>query len=144
MPLGRRAGLLWGIGALASALWACETTRNPGGIQRDITAPVITLSNTAGDTQDIAAGLRFTINAADNLALKTIRLTFSGGFISGPTDTNFTGQVKTVTIGKSIQFPANSGAGGVLLNRALLGNRPCAMRVLTSVVLGRRESIPDA
>jgi len=39
---------------------------------------------------------------------------------------------------------ANSGAGGVLLNRALLGNRPYATRVLTSVALGRRASIPDA
>ncbi|HWC72433.1 MAG TPA: hypothetical protein VG454_00750 [Gemmatimonadales bacterium] len=92
-------------------LWACETTRNPGGIQRDVTAPVIVLVNTAGDTQDIAGGLRFGVQAVDNLALKSVDLRFSGGFIA-ISDTTFTGQVKTYTAAKTIVFPSNSGAGG--------------------------------
>ena len=98
--------------AATAAVWACETARNPGGVQRDLTPPTITLSNTVGDTQDIATGLQFTVNATDNLALKTIRLTFSGGFIAGPSDTSFTGQVQTITYNKTVTFPGNSGAGG--------------------------------
>ncbi len=65
--------------AAAASVWACETARNPGGVQRDLTPPTISLSNTVGDTQDIATGLQFTVDAVDNLALKTIRLTFTGG-----------------------------------------------------------------
>jgi hypothetical protein len=109
----RHGPALGGLLVLALALWmgACETTRNPGGIQRDITEPAILLTNTSGDTQDIAGGLRFNISAVDNLALKSIRLTFSGGLI-GQIDTTFTGQVKTYTAGRTLVFSPSSGAGG--------------------------------
>jgi hypothetical protein len=122
MRAGRRVRVIWGIGVCAAAVWACETTRNPGGIQRDITAPVISLS-ASKDTQDIAAGLSFRVDAADNLALKTIRLTFSGGYIAGPVDTNFTGTVKTIVFTKTVTFPSNSGAGGnvMIVARAIDG-----------------------
>ncbi|HET9387722.1 MAG TPA: hypothetical protein VFO67_21495 [Gemmatimonadales bacterium] len=106
-----RGTALWGISALALAIWACETTRNPGGIQRDVTEPAITLTITGSDTQDIAAGLAFGISAADNLALKSVQLLFSGGLI-GVLDTNFTGQVKTYTVNRVLTFSPNSGAGG--------------------------------
>jgi hypothetical protein len=123
MPAGRRVRVFFGLAVATAAVWSCETARNPGGVQRDLTPPVIVLSNTVGDTQDIAGGLHFTIDAADNLALKTIRLTFSGGFIAGPLDSNFTGQVQSVTIAKSITFPTNSGAGGSIriVGRAIDG-----------------------
>ena len=111
MRQARRGTVLWGIVVAAIALWGCETTRNPGGIQRDNTEPSIVLTNTAGDTQDIAGGLRFTISAIDNLALKSVRLTFSGGYIA-QLDTTFTGTVKTYTASKTITFPSSSGAGG--------------------------------
>jgi hypothetical protein len=104
---------LWGIGALGALALAagCETTRNPGGIQRDVTSPAIVLSNTAGDTQDIAGGLRFNVSAVDNLALKSVNLTFSGGLIA-TLDTTFNGQVKTYSVARTLTFGANSGAGG--------------------------------
>jgi hypothetical protein len=123
MRAGQRVRVFVGLAAASVAVWACETARNPGGVQRDLTAPAITLSNTVGDTQDIAGGLHFTVNASDNLALKTVRLTFSGGFVAGPLDSNFTGQVQTVTITKNITFPANSGAGGSIqiVGRAIDG-----------------------
>jgi hypothetical protein len=105
----RRAVL--GFGVLLGAMAACETARNPGGIQRDLTSPVITLSNTAGDTQDIAGGLRFTVNATDNLALKSIRLILSGGDIA-IIDTVFVGQVQNIQVSKQRTYPAGSGAGG--------------------------------
>ena len=72
MRQARRGTALWGIVVFALALWACETTRNPGGIQRDVTAPAIQLTNTVGDTQAIGSGLRFNVAAIDNLALKSV------------------------------------------------------------------------
>ena len=106
-----RGTALWGISALALAIWACETTRNPGGIQRDLTSPVITLTVTGSDTQDIASGLAFGVSAVDNLALKSVQLTFTGGLIA-ILDTNFTGQVKNYTVSRLLTFSPNSGAGG--------------------------------
>jgi hypothetical protein len=111
MRLVNRGTALWGIGALALAIWSCETTRNPGGIQRDVTPPAILLVNTAGDSQDIAGGLQFGIQAIDNLALKSISLRFSGGLIA-IADTNFTGQVKTYAVSRVLTFGSNSGVGG--------------------------------
>ena len=109
-----RGSALWGISALALAIWACETTRNPGGIQRDVTEPAILLTNSAGDTQDIATGLQFNVSAVDNLALKSIELTFSGGLIA-TLDTTFTGQVKTYSVARTLTFSPSSGAGGSIL-----------------------------
>ena len=114
MRLVTRGSAVWGIGALAFALSACETTRNPGGIQRDVTSPAIVLTNTAGDTQNIAGGLRFNVQAVDNLALKSIQLTFSGGLI-GQLDTVFTTTVKTYAAGRTITFGSGSGAGGNIM-----------------------------
>ncbi len=113
MRQARRGTVRWGIVVSVLALWggACETTRNPGGIQRDLTEPSIVLTNTVGDTQDISGGLRFNISAIDNLALKSIRLTFSGGYIA-QAETTFTGQVKTYAVAQTVTFPSNSGAGG--------------------------------
>ena len=123
MQQGKALRAWWGITALVATVWACETTRNPIGTQRDLTPPVIVLSNTQGDTQAIANGLRFTVTANDNLGLKTIRLTYSGGFIAGPFDTTFVTQVKTFTEAKTVTFPSNSGAGGnvQIIGRAIDG-----------------------
>src|SRR6266576_1049208 len=111
MRLVTRGTAICGIGALVLAVWSCETTRNPGGIQHDVTAPAILLVKTAGDTQQIASGLQFGVQAVDNLALKSITLRFSGGLI-GILDTTFTGQVKTYAVARTITFGTNSGAGG--------------------------------
>ena len=118
----RSAVAVWGISVLLGALAACETARNPGGIQRDLTPPNITLTNAAGDTQDIAGGLRFTVNAADNLALRQIRLVYTGGDI-GVEDTLFTGTNANVAIQKNRTYPGGSGAGGLvqIVGRAVDG-----------------------
>ncbi len=113
MRHGRIGRAWWGLGVLVAAIWACETTRNPGGIQPDLTRPFIALFNTVGDTQDISTGLQFGVTASDNLALKQIRLIFSGGFV-GLLDTNFTGTVKDVSLVRTITFPPGSGAGGTI------------------------------
>src|SRR6266566_5306141 len=118
-----RGTIVRGLVVSVLALWACETTRNIGGIQHDNVPPMITLTNTAGDTQDISGGLRFSVSAVDNLGLKSVRLTFSGGLI-GQLDTVFTSQVKTYTAGRTLTFAGNSGAGGniQIIGRATDGN----------------------
>src|SRR5260370_3017241 len=122
MRAGREVRALWGIVVCAAAVWACETTRNPGGIRRAQT-PRKQKRTATGDSQDIAGGLNFTVTASDNLSLATIRLTYSGGYIAGPIDTNFTKQTQTVTIPVTITFPSNSGAGGniLIVGRAIDG-----------------------
>src|SRR6266566_3021262 len=101
----------WGIVALAG-LWACETARNPTGRQSDLIPPTITLT-TSADTQQIGSGLQFTVTASDNLSLKDIQLTYSGGYIA-QTDTVFTQATTSFNQATSITFPANSGAGGLI------------------------------
>ncbi|HEV8380474.1 MAG TPA: hypothetical protein VGQ29_02755 [Gemmatimonadales bacterium] len=101
------------IASLALAVYACETSRRIGGIEPDTQSPTITLTSTAGDTQDIAGGLRFNVQAADNLGLASIDLTFSGGLIS-QLDTTFHTTVKTYSVGHTLTFASNSGAGGMI------------------------------
>ena len=101
----------WGIVALAG-LWACETARNPSGTQLDLIPPAIQLTASA-DTQQISSGLQFTVAASDNLSLKDIQLTYSGGYIA-QTDTVFTQATTTFNQTTTITFPANSGAGGLI------------------------------
>lgn len=122
MRQARRGTVLWGLVVSILALWGCETTRNPGGIQFDTQEPAILLTNTVGDTQAIANGLHFNVSATDNLALKSVRFTFSGGLIA-VVDTVFTGTVKTYTSARTITFPAGSGAGGgiTIIGRATDG-----------------------
>jgi hypothetical protein len=113
MRHARRGTILWGLVVSGLALWGCETGRNTG-FQTDNTSPSISLTNTAGDTQDISGGLRFNVSALDNLSLKSVRLTFSGGLIT-LLDTVFHSQTKTYTVGRTITFPGNSGAGGNIM-----------------------------
>src|SRR2546429_8377524 len=101
----------WGMVGLAG-LWACETARNPGGVQRDLIPPVITLTANA-DTEPIASGLQFSVDASDTLGLKDVQLTYTGGYLA-QTDTVFNTAVTTFNVGESITFPANSGAGGFI------------------------------
>ncbi|PYO93160.1 MAG: hypothetical protein DMD62_10800 [Gemmatimonadetes bacterium] len=123
MRLVRRSSAVLYIGSLALAVYACETSRRIGGVQPDTQSPTITLTNAGGDTQDIAGGLRFNVQANDNLGLKTIDLTFSGGLI-GQLDTLFTTEVKTYNVGHTLTFSGGSGAGGLIqiVGRAVDGN----------------------
>jgi hypothetical protein len=111
MRHARRGTVVWGAVVAALALWGCETSRNIGGVQRDNVSPTIVLSNTAGDTQDIAGGLHFNVSAVDNLALRTVSFIFSDPTIRR-LDTTFTGTVKTYAAAPTINFSAGSGSGG--------------------------------
>src|SRR5437667_12645286 len=107
----RGRGLLWGMCALVGAFWGCETSRNPGGVQRDVVSPTIQLAG--ADTQDIKGGLNFSVVATDNLGLKDIRLNYTGGDLN-QTDTVVTSAVSKVTIEDEIN--PGSGSDGVLGN----------------------------
>src|SRR5256712_1153578 len=113
MLQGRGVRALWGSGVLLAAVWACETARNPAGIQRDLTPPTISLTKAPPDTQDISAVLTFSVSATDNLGLKDIRLTYTGGYIA-LTDTVFFSTVTASSIPVHITFPSGSGAGGLI------------------------------
>ena len=102
----------WGILALAGGVVGCETSRNPQGTQRDAIPPTIVLTPTA-DTEQIANGLSFNVSASDNLSLKDIRLTYSGGYLA-QTDTVFTQATPSYNAQTTVTFPANSGAGGLI------------------------------
>src|SRR3989441_8146963 len=95
--------------ALAGAVGACETARNPGGVLVDRIPPTIALS--AADTQQIANGLQFSVDASDNLGLKEILVTFSDPTIA-QTDTIFNTTVTSFNKSTKITFPANSGSAG--------------------------------
>ena len=99
------------LSGAAAAVWACNVARNTGGVQQDATRPTLSLT-TVADTQAISTGLSFSVSATDNLTLRLVRLTYTGGYVAGPVDTTFTGTVPTANFSRSITFPANSGAGG--------------------------------
>src|SRR5438876_1154261 len=100
------------IVALAGVVAACETARNPGGVQLDRVPPSIALT-AVSDTQQIASGLQFSVSATDNLGLKDIKLTYSGGYLA-QTDTIFTSAVTTFNQSTTVTFPVGSGAGGFI------------------------------
>src|SRR2546422_5616105 len=113
MLQGRGVRALWGSGVLLAAIWACETARNPAGIQRDLTPPTISLTKTGSDTEDIAQGLTFSVSATDNLGLKDIRLTYTGGYIA-VTDTVFFSTVTASSIPVHITTAALGSGGGLI------------------------------
>src|SRR3989449_6226381 len=123
MRLVRGSTAILSIGSLALAVDGGETTRRIGGVQPDTQSPVITLSNTARDTQDISGGLRFNVQANYNLGLKTIDLRFSGG-LNGVLDTIFRTAVTVYNVARTLTFGANSGNGGniTIIGRATDGN----------------------
>jgi len=118
---GRARSAVLGLAAAMVVAGACETARNPGGVQQDLIAPAITLSFTQ-DTQQIASGLSFSVTASDNLGLKDIRLTYSDPTI-GTSDSVFTSTVTNYNQSVTVTFPPGSGAGGpiTIIGRATDG-----------------------
>jgi hypothetical protein len=118
MRHARAVLVLWVSCVLALAGGACESARNPGGFQRDLVPPTISLTDAktppAIDTQPIAGGLNFTVGATDNLALNDIRLIFSGGYVDTIDTVFFNQTLPAVTLPVHIVFPAGSGAGGLI------------------------------
>ena len=67
MLAAARSRVIVGLLTAAAAVWACETNRNTGVVQPDVTPPTITLTPVSSDTQNVTAGLKFQVSANDNL-----------------------------------------------------------------------------
>ena len=103
----------------AAALGGCETAVNTGGISRDNIAPrlILTTPNKVTpkvDSQTISSGLSFNVTATDNIAVDSVDLTFSIGFIA-QRDTGFAGGAKSVSYVFSLTPAQLAGAGGQIL-----------------------------
>ena len=103
-----------GFGILAALLAAaCTEQQFQLGFQTDTTAPTVAVALTSGDTLQVQGGIRFTVNAADNLGLKSVSVALSGGF-NGTVDTTFASAVSQIALGVTITLPANTTAGGLI------------------------------
>ena len=103
----------------AAALGGCETAVNTGGVSRDNISPRITLTTPNKvtpkvDSQTISNGLTFNVSASDNIAVDSVDLTFSVGYIAQH-DTGFAGGAKTVSYAFSLTAAQLAGAGGQIL-----------------------------
>ena len=114
MRQGRGTRVLSGLGVLAAAVWACETSKTPTTIQRDTTAPTFRFTAPPKfpvDTQPIGGGLQFSYSATDNLTVDSVLLTFSGGFVA-TIDTGFAGTATSLTGSARVDSTRLSGSGG--------------------------------
>lgn len=119
MLSGRNVRLLAAVALGAAALGGCETAASTGGISKDNIAPRITLTTPNKvtpkvDSQTITNGLTFNVSASDNIAIDSIDLTFSIGFIA-QRDTGFAGGPKSVSYTVNLTPAQLAGAGGQIL-----------------------------
>ena len=115
-----------GSPAAPAAVWACETGAQPGRCAAGPhPAHASSLTTVAATRRTSRAGCTFTVNASDNLALRTVRLTYTGGYVAGPIDTTFTGQVPTVELRPVDHVPGEfrAPAGNVQHRRPGHGRR---------------------
>ncbi len=114
MRQGRGSRVLSGLGVLAAAVWACETSKTPTTIQRDTTAPTFRFTSPPKfpvDTQPVGGGLQFSYTATDNLTVDSVLLTFSGGFVA-QIDTGFAGTLTSLTASARVDSTRLGGSGG--------------------------------
>ena len=93
---------------------ACTEQQFQLGFETDTAPPTVAVALTSGDTLQVTTGIKFTVNAADNLGLKTISVTLAGGY-NGVLDTTFAAAVSSIALGVSIPLPANTTAGGQII-----------------------------
>ena len=119
MLAGRNTRLFAAVALGAAVLGGCETAANTGGVSRDNISPrlILTTPNKVTpkvDSQVISSGLSFNVTASDNIAVDSVDLTFSIGFIA-KRDTGFSGGPKSVTYVYSLTPAQLAGAGGQIL-----------------------------
>jgi len=103
-----------GTAVLAFALVVgCNESALAPGLNPDLTPPSVSVS-TPGDTTDLTEGVRFQIDASDNLGLKAVSVLLEGG-LDGQLDTVFSDQVTTFTLPIEIILPEGTAAGGWII-----------------------------
>ena len=106
-----RTALALGCVALLSA---CNEQRVSQGFQEDQSPPLVQIVKTQGDTLQVSDGIVFSVSAADNLGLRKVSVTMTGGF-TAQIDSVFTSAVTSTTLPIKIPLPANTTAGGVIV-----------------------------
>jgi hypothetical protein len=112
----KRFMLKGGVSLVAAALLvACAEQRFRLGFESDTAPPTIAIVNSAGDTIDIQSTGRvsFTIQASDNLGLRTISISIRGGLILD-TAIQFTSANTSVNLVVDLPQGVNSTVGGLL------------------------------
>lgn len=104
----RGAGLIAAATAVLVAV-ACSESTGLGGGERDKTPPTLQLLGGASSVDVIA----FSVDVKDNLGIKTIRVSVSGG-VTLSRDTTFTSASTSATIPFSIAVPTTLPVGSVV------------------------------
>lgn len=134
---------LKGACALVAAGLAAACTQQPfqTGYQPDLTPPTVSIVVPANDTIDVQGGFAFTVDATDNLGLKTITVTLTAGLT--PHDTTFTSAV--TNIGWTVSVPQSETAtlgGPVLITAtAVDGNGNSATDTVTVIATNPKALI---
>ncbi len=110
--LAPKGGLALVVALLAAG---CAEQRFRLGFETDTAPPTIAIVKSAGDTIDIQATgkISFTIEATDNLGLKTITISIRGGLLLDSTIT-FTSANTSVTLVVDLPQGVNSTVGGLI------------------------------
>ena len=102
------------LGAVV-ALGACNGDEVIDPPFRDTVKPAVAL---AKGTSQNDTSLALTVNATDNIGLKTIRVMLSGG-VSAAYDTTFTSSVQAVSLALSVRVPSSAPIGSTVNIRAI-------------------------
>ena len=103
-----------GAAILAFALVVgCNESALSPGLNPDLTPPSVSVA-TPGDTTDLTQGVKFQVDASDNLGLKAVSVLLEGG-LDGQLDTVFTSQVTTFSLPIEIILPEGTAAGGWII-----------------------------
>jgi hypothetical protein len=112
----KRFVLKGGVSLVAAGLLvACAEQRFRLGFESDTANPLVTIVKSAGDTIDVqqTGKISFTVQASDNLGIKTISISIRGGYLL---DTAITFTSATTTVNQLVDIPQgiNSTAGGLI------------------------------
>ncbi|MBI2073193.1 MAG: hypothetical protein HYT81_09215 [Gemmatimonadetes bacterium] len=115
-PAAARSALRVGTAlVVAGLLLACAEQRFRLGFESDTAPPTVAIVKSAGDPIDIQATgkISFTVQASDNLGLKTIAISIRGGLLLDTTIT-FTSAVTSVSQVIDLPQGVNSTVGGTI------------------------------
>ena len=134
---------LTGACALVAAGLAAACTEQPFqfGFQPDVTPPTVAIIVPANDTINVENGMTFTVDATDNLGLKTIQVTLTAGLAAH--DTTFTTAVTNIGWGVSVPQSETATLGGPVLITATAvdGNGNVATDTVTIIATNPKALI---
>ncbi|MGD2134858.1 MAG: hypothetical protein PVF27_01810 [Gemmatimonadales bacterium] len=119
----------------ALVLGSCNEQRLQPFVQDDTFPPSVVIDKTAGDTLDVTEGIQFDVTATDNLGLKVLSVSLTGGYLA-QLDSVFTSAVTSVTRSVDIPLPNNTPAGGwVIITASVSDGRDNSASAVDSIFL---------